>query len=50
MGGTPRPELGHEIGMLDIVAVVLETMEHLVFDVLVKNEPIHHRSGLGRLE
>lgn len=43
----PFPKLGHEIDVLNVVTVVLEPMEHPVFDVLIEDEPIRHRSGTG---
>lgn len=46
MVGSPLPELGHEIDVLDVMPVVLKSMEHLVFDGLVEDEPIRHRSGM----
>ncbi|WP_049933550.1 hypothetical protein [Halorubrum ezzemoulense] len=47
MVGGPFLKLGHEVDVLNVVTVVLEPIEHLVFDVLIEDEPIRHRSGTG---
>jgi hypothetical protein len=43
----PLPEFRQEVDVFDIVAVVLEAVGHLVFDVLVEDETVYPRSRIG---
>lgn len=46
----PLPEFWDEVNVLDIVAVVVKAMDHLMFDVFVENKSVSLRSVLGRCE
>lgn len=38
------PECGNEVDVFGLVTVVLQSMEYLVFDILVQQQPIRYRS------
>jgi hypothetical protein len=40
------PKFRNEVDVFDVVAVIIESMNHLVFDVFVENESIDHPSGV----